>query len=97
MGGIQKTLTYRRRHFCRLVGLVIPYMFLSRTRAIFASAAPSNDPLVKPIAIFDAPSSLGLRPPRDNHELGVWRLPQSLRAHGIIRKLCIFNDQPLEA
>jgi len=87
MDGIQKTSSYRRRDFCRLAGLVIPSMFLSRTRAIFASAAHSNDPLVKPIVILDAPSNLGLRPPRENHEPGVWRLPQSLRARGIIEKL----------
>jgi arginase len=42
---------------------------------------------MKPIVILDAPSNLGLRPPRDNHEPGVWRLPQSLRARGIIQKL----------
>jgi arginase len=42
---------------------------------------------MRPIAILDAPSNLGLRPPRENHEPGVWRLPQSLRAQGIIQKL----------
>src|SRR4030095_868536 len=87
MGGIQKTSSYRRRDFCRLVGLVIPSMFLTRTRAIFASGAPSNDPLMKPIVLLDAPSNLGLRPLRENHEPGVWRLPQSLRARGILQKL----------
>src|SRR4030095_2173628 len=87
MDGIQKTSSYGRRHFCRLAVLVIPSMFLTRTRAIFASAAPSNDPLMKSIAILDAPSNLGLRPPRENHEPGVWRLPQSLRAQGIVKKL----------
>lgn len=87
MDGIQETSSYRRRDFCRLAGLVIPSMFLTRTRASFASAAPSNDPVMKPIVILDAPSNLGLRPPRENHEPGVWRLPQSLRARGIIQKL----------
>src|SRR5262245_12409206 len=87
MDGIQKASSYGRRAFCRLAGLFILSMVLTRTRAIFASAAPSNDPLMKPIVILDAPSNLGLRPPRENHEPGVWRLPQSLRARGIIQKL----------
>jgi arginase len=87
MDGIQETSSYGRRDFCRLAGLVIPFMFLTRTRAIFASAAPSNDPLMKPVVVLDAPSNLGLRPPRENHEPGVWRLPQSLRVRGIIQKL----------
>ena len=87
MDGIQETSSYRRRDFCRLAGLVIPSMFLTRTRASFASATPSNDPIMKPTVILDAPSNLGLRPPRENHEPGVWRLPQSLRARGIIQKL----------
>src|SRR5262245_3528798 len=88
MGGNRETSSYRRRDFCRLAGLVIPSVFLTKTRTIFASAAPSSDdPLMKPIVILDAPSNLGLRPPRENHEPGVWRLPQSLRARGIIQKL----------
>jgi arginase len=87
MNGIQERSSYGRRDFCRLAGLVIPAMFLTRTRAIFASAAPSNDPLMKSVVILDAPSNLGLRPPRENHEPGVWRLPQSLRARGIIQRL----------
>jgi arginase len=87
MNGIQETSSYGRRDFCRLAGLAIPSTFLTKTCAIFASAAPSNDPLMKPIVILDAPSNLGLRPPRENHEPGVWRLPQSLRVRGIIQKL----------
>jgi arginase len=87
MDGIRERSTYGRRDFCRVAGLVIASVFLTRTRAIFASAAPSNEPLMKPIIILDAPSNLGLRPPRENHEPGVWRLPQSLRARGIIQKL----------
>jgi arginase len=62
-------------------------MLFTRTRASFASGAPTNDPPTKPIVILDAPSNLGLRPPRENHEPGVWRLPQSLRTHGITQKL----------
>ena len=37
----------------------------------------------KSIVLLDAPSNLGLRPPRQGHEPGVWRLPQALRAHGL--------------
>jgi arginase len=87
MGRTQETSIYRRRDFCRLAGLVVPSILFSRTRASFASAARTNDPLMKPIVILDAPSNLGLRPPRENHEPGVWRLPQSLRARGIVKKI----------
>src|SRR4029434_6408835 len=87
MGRTQETSIYRRRDFCRLAGLVVPSILISRTRASFASAARTNDPLMKPIGILDAPSNLGLRPLRENHEPGVWRLPQSLRARGILQKL----------
>ncbi len=37
----------------------------------------------KSIFLLDAPSNLGLRPPRQGHEPGAWRLPQALRAHGL--------------
>jgi arginase len=39
------------------------------------------------IAVLDAPSNLGLRPPRPNHLPGVWRLPAALRANGLIERL----------
>ncbi|MGI8821069.1 MAG: arginase family protein [Chthoniobacterales bacterium] len=42
---------------------------------------------MKPIAILDAPSNLGLRPPRPEHEPGVWRLAATLREHGIVSRL----------
>jgi arginase len=54
---------------------------INRSRLLFASSG------MKPIAIFDAPSNLGLRPPRPGHEPGVWRLAATLREHGIISKL----------
>jgi arginase len=62
-------------------------MFFSKTDAVFASAPLAKDQPMRPISILDAPSNLGLRPPRANHEPGVWRLPQSLRARGIVEKL----------
>src|SRR4029450_1428969 len=70
-------------------------MFLSSTDAVFAFAALAKDPPMKSIAILDAPSNLGLRPPRENHEPGVWRLPQSLRAQGIVKKLQARDAGPL--
>jgi arginase len=79
--------TCRRRDFCRLAGLALPAVFMSRVDALASSTALPEKTPMKPIVILDAPSNLGLRPPRENHEPGVWRLPQSLRAHGIAQKL----------
>ncbi len=42
---------------------------------------------MKPVAILDAPSNLGLRPPRPDHEPGVWRLAGALREHGIVSQI----------
>ncbi|XRQ06708.1 arginase family protein [Actinomadura welshii] len=39
------------------------------------------------IAVLDAPSNLGLRPPREGHEPGVRRLARALRGHGILGRL----------
>ncbi|TDB84104.1 arginase family protein [Actinomadura sp. KC216] len=39
------------------------------------------------IAVLDAPSNLGLRPPRAGHEPGVRRLARALRGHGILGRL----------
>ncbi|MEU4824236.1 arginase family protein [Actinomadura citrea] len=39
------------------------------------------------IAVLDAPSNLGLRPPREGHEPGVRRLARALRGHGIVGRL----------
>ena len=42
---------------------------------------------MKSIVLLDAPSNLGLRPLRENHEPGAWRLPSALRAHGLRERL----------
>jgi arginase len=39
------------------------------------------------IALLDAPSNLGLRPPQPGHLPGVWRLPGALRRHGLLERL----------
>ncbi|MGH9014244.1 MAG: arginase family protein [Acidimicrobiia bacterium] len=39
------------------------------------------------IAVLDAPSNLGLRPPREGHEPGVRLLAGALRGHGIVARL----------
>lgn len=39
------------------------------------------------IAVLDAPSNLGLRPPREGHEPGVRRLARALRGHDIVARL----------
>lgn len=41
----------------------------------------------KNIAILDAPSNLGLRPPRPGHLPGVWQLPKALRAKDLLELL----------
>jgi arginase len=69
-------------------------IFLQRAMAAAASGllASSGRPLfaearMKLVAILDAPSNLGLRPPRPDHEPGVWRLAAALREHGIVSLL----------
>jgi arginase len=42
---------------------------------------------MKPVAILDAPSNLGLRPPHPDHEPGVWRLAAALREHNMVSQL----------
>lgn len=44
-------------------------------------------PVRRKIAVLDAPSNLGLRPPRPGHVPGVWRLPGALRAQGLLERL----------
>jgi arginase len=39
------------------------------------------------IAVLDAPSNLGLRPPQPGRQPGVRHLPNSLRAHGLLQRL----------
>jgi arginase len=41
----------------------------------------------KPIAVLDAPSNLGLRPPGPGRVPGVARLPAALREHGLLPRL----------
>jgi arginase len=84
---IDGTPTCRRRDFCRLAGLALPAVFISRVDAVASSTALPEKTPMKPTVILDAPSNLGLRPPRENHEPGVWRLPQFLRAQGVAQKL----------
>ncbi|MGO1070521.1 arginase family protein [Lysobacter sp. CA199] len=60
-----------------------------------AQSAPAQAGAVMPaspshssaIVVIDAPSNLGLRPPRPGVEPGVRRLPQALRAAGLARRL----------
>jgi len=43
--------------------------------------------MTREIAVLDAPSNLGLRPPEPGHLPGVWRLPRALRAQGLLERL----------
>ena len=41
----------------------------------------------RPITVIDAPSNLGLRPPRPGHEPGVYKMAGALRAQAIVERL----------
>jgi arginase len=41
----------------------------------------------RPIAVLDAPSNLGLSPPRAGAEPGAWKLARSLRDRGLVQRL----------
>jgi arginase len=47
-------------------------------------AAPASG---RPLAVLDAPSVLGLRPPAPGKVPGCWRLPGALRGHGLLERL----------
>jgi arginase len=53
--------------------------------AIAAQGAPTMQPT--PIAVIDAPSNLGLRPPKPNVEPGVKHLATALRKTGLVERL----------
>jgi arginase len=78
----EEQTTWTRRIFLQraMAGATVEFLFTPERR-LFAEAR------FKPIAVVDAPSNLGLRPPRPNHEPGVWRLAAALREHGIISQL----------
>lgn len=42
---------------------------------------------VRRLVVVDAPSNLGLRPPAQGREPGVRRMPETLRAHGLVERL----------
>lgn len=52
-----------------------------------ANAGESAAPPPARIVAIDAPSNLGLRPPRPGHEPGVRRLPEALRGAGLLTAL----------
>ena len=52
-----------------------------------ALAAPTAMTTTSPLALIEAPSSLGLRPPRPGHEPGAWKAPAALHSAGLSRQL----------
>jgi arginase len=54
---------------------------------LFAIAAEGAPQMPTPIAVIDAPSNLGLRPPKPNTEPGVKHLPEALRKTGLVERL----------
>src|SRR5688572_15466055 len=51
----------------------------------------------RPIVVLDAPSNLGLRPPAPGHAPGVYKLPDALRAQGLLARLGALDAGRLEA
>jgi arginase len=43
--------------------------------------------MARSVVVLEAPSNLGLKPPRPGHAPGVWRMPDALRAAGLLQKL----------
>jgi arginase len=75
-------VNWTRRIFIRKVMAGVATGLLARpSRLLFANA------WMKQVTILDAPSNLGLRPPRPSHEPGVWRLAAALRKHGVVNQL----------
>lgn len=52
-----------------------------------ALAAPTAMTTTSPLTLIEAPSSLGLRPPRPGHEPGTWKAPAALQSAGLSRQL----------
>lgn len=50
-----------------------------------------------PLVLLDAPSNLGLRPPAPGKQPGVYRLPEALRAKGLLRRLGALDGGRVEA
>ena len=76
-----------RRTFLRLMTLALSAVLLARRTLGATASPPPAKTSMKSIALLDAPSNLGLRPLRENHEPGAWRLPSALRAHGLRERL----------
>src|SRR3954463_8029614 len=53
------------------------------TRTCEMVALISAQTLQRPIVLIDAPTNLGLRPPRPGVEPGAWEAPQALREAGL--------------
>lgn len=54
-------------------------------------------PITSSLVLIDAPSNLGLRPPRPGVEPGVRRMPEALRATGLLRRLHAHDAGRVEA
>jgi arginase len=70
---------YSRRTF--LSGLAAAVCFFERSGFAMQEATHRH------LAILDAPSNLGLKPPSPGKEPGVKNMPGALRAHGIVQRL----------
>jgi arginase len=74
---------YSRRRFVNLMAatLCFPEHPGNRSRRAMTKSAHRR------LAVLDAPSNLGLKPPSPGQEPGVKNMPGVLRAHGIIQRL----------
>lgn len=74
----------------------------SATAAVASTASVRSEPEAamptpSPLVLIDAPSNLGLRPPRPGMEPGVRRMPDALRATGLLRRLHAHDGGRVEA
>lgn len=72
----------------------------TRSGASTASARSESEsamPITSSLVLIDAPSNLGLRPPRPGVEPGVRRMPDALRATGLLRRLRAHDGGRVEA
>ncbi|WP_200957167.1 arginase family protein [Lysobacter sp. Root690] len=65
--------------------------------ASIRSEPESAMPIAPFLVLIDAPSNLGLRPPRPGVEPGVRRMPDALRATGLLRRLRAHDGGRVEA
>lgn len=70
--------------------------FIGAAAAVGAGFARPVTRAPQPVVLVLAPSNLGLRPPGNGEEPGVWRAPEALVAAGLASRLGIRDERRLE-